>query len=73
MRILSFERYYGHLADSEDAVKVLGMASLEKGLTTVGDIRRACAGRPKDASIYPDITNACGFYVTEVHGKFFTV
>ena len=72
MRIDFFERDYGHLSDSEDAFKVFGTASLEKGIAMVGDIRKACIGRPKDASIYPE-SNASGFYITEGHGKFFTV
>jgi hypothetical protein len=42
------------------------------GVATVGDIRKACVGHTKDASIYPE-GNAAGFYITEHHGKFFTV
>jgi hypothetical protein len=72
MRKDFFERDYGHLLDSDDAVKVFGTASIEKDVATVGDIRRAIEGHPPDASIYPE-NNASGFYVTDSHGKFFTV
>ena len=51
MRIDYFERDYGHLPDSDDATKVFGTGSIEKGWATVGDIRKACQGRSKDASI----------------------
>ena len=72
MRIDFFESDYGHLPDSADATEVLGTASIERGIATVGDIRKACEGHPKDASIYPE-NDASGFYITEVRGKFFTV
>jgi hypothetical protein len=72
MRIGFFERDYGHIPDSEDATKVLGTQSIHAGVATVGDIRKACAGHTKNASIYPE-GNASGFYITEHHGKFFTI
>jgi hypothetical protein len=72
MRIQFFERDYGHVPDSEDAIKVLGRQSIRPGVAIVGDIRKACQGHTKDASIYPE-GNAAGFYITEHHGKFFTV
>jgi hypothetical protein len=71
MRIDYFERDYNHLADSDDATMALGTQSIFKGLKTVGDIRKACEGHPKDASIYPE-GDGSGFYVTDVRGKFFT-
>ena len=72
MRIEFFERDYGQVPDSEDATKVLGTQSIHVGVATVGDIRKACEGHTKQASIYPE-SNAAGFYITEHHGKFFTV
>jgi hypothetical protein len=71
MRIDYFERNYGHLSDSDDATKVLGTGSIHMGIATVGDIRKACQGHPKDASIYPK-NDTSGFYITNVHGKPFT-
>lgn len=69
MRIDYFECNCGHLLDSDDATKALGSVSIFKGRKTVGDIRRACEGHPKDASIYPE-SDGSGFFITEVHGKF---
>ena len=71
MLISFFERDYGHLSDTDDAIQVLGTGSIHAGVATVGDIRRACIGHPKDASIYPK-SDASGFYITESKGKFFT-
>ena len=71
MLISFFERDCGHLENSDDATKALGTLSIPPGIATVGDNRKACQGRPKDASIYPE-NNASGFYITEGHGKFFT-
>jgi hypothetical protein len=70
MRIDYFERDYGHLPDSDDATKVFGTGSIEKGWATVGDIRKACQGRSKDASICLQ-NEPPGFYITDVHGKAF--
>jgi len=64
MRVDFFERDYGHLSDSEDAVKVFGSSSIKAGISTVGDIRNAVKGHPKDASIYPK-NDGSGFYVTD--------
>ena len=69
MRIDYFEHNCGHLLDSDDATKALGTVSVFKGRKTVGDIRKACQGHPKDASIYPE-SDGSGFFITEVHGKF---
>jgi hypothetical protein len=71
MRISFFERDYGHLADSDDAVKVFGTKSIRAGVATVGDIRKACVGQPKTASIYPE-NDASGFYIADLHGEFFS-
>jgi hypothetical protein len=71
MRINFFERDYGSLADSEDAVKVFGPLSMHPGVATVGDIRKACVGHPKTASVYPE-NDGSGFYVADLHGKFFS-
>ena len=71
MRISFFERDYGHLADSEDIVKVFGTMTIHAGIATVGDIRKACLGHPKTASIYPE-NDGSGFYVADLHGKFFS-
>jgi len=72
MRVDFFERDYSHLLDSEDAIRVLGRMSIHPGIATVGDIRRAVAGHPKDASVYPE-NDGSGFYVSDFHGKIFTV
>jgi hypothetical protein len=69
MRIDFFERDYRHLSDSDDAVNVLGLQGIAKGIATVGDIRRACEGHPKDASIKPE-NNASGFWISDVKVKF---
>lgn len=71
MRKDFFERDYGHLADSDDATKVLGNAILE-GVATLGDIRNAVKDYPADASIRPE-NDQSGFYVTTAKSKFFTV
>jgi hypothetical protein len=70
MRIDYFEHNCGHLLDSDDATKALGTASIFKGRKTVGDIRKACEGRAKDASVFPE-SDGSGFFITEVQGKFF--
>jgi len=72
MRRDFFERDYGHLSDADDAVNVLGSQSISKGVATVGDIRKAVQGHPMDASICPE-NDGSGFYVTDSHGKFFTI
>lgn len=72
MRKDFFERDYGHLSDSDDAVKVFGRLSIAEGAATVGDIRGAAKGHPGDASIYPK-NDGSGLYVTDFHGKFFTI
>ncbi len=69
MRIDYFEHNCGHLLDTDDATKALGPVSSFKGRKTVGDIRKACEGQRKDASIYPE-SDGTGFFITEVHGKF---
>ena len=69
MRIDYFEHSCGNLLDSDDATKALGTVSIFKGRKTVGDIRKACEGHPKDASIYPE-SDGSGFFITEVHGSF---
>ena len=69
MRIDYFEQNCEHLLDSDDATKALGTVSIFKGRKTVGDIRKACEGQRKDASIYPE-SDGSGFFVAEVHGKF---
>jgi hypothetical protein len=69
MRIDYFEHNCGHLLDSDDATKALGTVSIFKGRKTVGDIRKACQGQRKDASIYPE-SDGSGFFITEVHGNF---
>lgn len=71
MRKDFFERDYGHLADSDDARKVFG-THIAEGIATVGDVRKAFEAHPPDASVYLNGAGA-GFYVTDVHGKFFTV
>ena len=71
MRIDFFERDYGRLLDSEDATKVLGTAGIHKGIANVGDIRKACHGHPKDASIRPK-NNGSGFYITDTQENAFT-
>ena len=70
MTIEQFERDYGRLPDSADATEVLGRVSIHKGVATVGDIRKACQGFPKDASIRPDLTCPAGFYITDIHSPF---
>jgi hypothetical protein len=69
MRIDYFEQNCGHLLDSDDATKALGTVSIFKRRKTVGDIRKACQGQRKDASIYPE-SDGSGFFITEVHGNF---
>jgi hypothetical protein len=71
MRISFFERDYGHLADTDDAVKIFGPRSIHAGVATVGDIRKACVDHPKTASIYPE-NDGSGFYIADLHGKFFS-
>jgi hypothetical protein len=70
MRIDYFERNCRHLWDSDDATKALGTVNILKGVKTVGDIRKACEGHPKDSSIYPE-SDGSGFFITEGHGNFF--
>lgn len=72
MRIDFFEHDYSQLLDSDDATNILGTAGIHRGIATVGDIRKACEGRPKDSSIYLN-GDGWGFYVTDIHSKFFTV
>jgi hypothetical protein len=71
MRIDFFERAYGQLLDSDDATKVLGTAGIHKGVAKVGDIRKACDGHPKGASIRPK-NNGSGFYITDIPENTFT-
>lgn len=46
-----FERLYSDLSDSEDAVAVFGHDRIQHGVATVGDIRKMCRGKSKDAEI----------------------
>ena len=64
MTINYFERNYSHLPDSADATEVFGVTSIHKGVATVGDIRKACEGRPKGSSIFTE-SNGSGFFVTD--------
>ncbi len=66
MTINYFERNYRHLRDSADATEVFGVTSIQKGVATVGDIRKACEGRPKGSSIYTE-GNGSGFFITDIH------
>ena len=68
MHIHFFELHYAHLPDSEDAVKVFGTVAIKAGIATVGGIRKACEGHPKDASIYPK-PDGSGFRVSDLHEK----
>jgi len=68
MTINYFERNYSHLPDSADATEVFGVTSIHKGVATVGDIRKACEGRPKGSSIFTE-SNGSGFFVTGIHSK----
>lgn len=68
MHIHFFELHYAHLPDSEDAVKVFGTVGIKAGIATVGEIRTACEGHPKDASIYPK-PDGSGFRISDLHGK----
>jgi hypothetical protein len=70
MRKDFFERVYGHLPDSEDAVKVFGRITILEGIATVGDIRKAVREYPNDASICVD-SDGASFYVTNLKSKFF--
>lgn len=72
MRKDFFEHSYANLLDADDAVRVFGRSSIHQSIATVGDIRRAVKGHPTDASIYPE-NDGSGFYVTDFHGKFFTI
>jgi hypothetical protein len=70
MHIHFFELHYAHLPDSDDAVKVFGTVGIKEGIATVGDIRKACEGHPKDASIYPK-PDGSGFRISDLHGTGF--
>jgi hypothetical protein len=65
MRIDYFENNCGHLQDSDDATKALGTVNIRKGVKTVGDIRTACEGHPKDSSIYSE-SDGSGFFFSGV-------
>jgi len=68
MLISFFERDYADLSDGDDASKVI---SVRSGVATIGDIRAACAGHSKEASIYAE-GDASGFYVSDIKSSFFT-
>jgi hypothetical protein len=70
MRCDLFERDYQHLADSEDAQTARG-SNIHRGVATVGDIRKACAGHPPDASIRLE-NNGSGFYVDDPEHEVFS-
>ncbi|HEY2471404.1 MAG TPA: hypothetical protein VGI45_26670 [Terracidiphilus sp.] len=67
MNIGLFEQDYGDLADSDHAVKVFG-TKVPEGVATVGDIRKLCSGKPKDASICIQ-RDGWGFYVAAFEGN----
>jgi hypothetical protein len=62
------EQRYSHMTPDEDGGPLIGK---EKGIVTVGQIREACQGHPKGASICPDDSPA-GFFIMDSPGKFFT-
>jgi hypothetical protein len=72
MTIDDFERKYRHLPDSLDATEVFGVTTIHNGVKTVGEIRKACEGRPKGHCIHTE-GDGSGFYITEIRSTLFVV